>query len=134
MGYKRITIDQFEECVEETLLAYARDTQEGVVEAVHESAVTVASEVQKAITEAGIQGTEYKNSIEVRDEKGRMKGKSIVWSPAHYRLTHLLENGHNLVYFGHDTNKRTRAFPHWAKAEEVAEKVLFKKIEKAVQK
>lgn len=132
--YRRITADQFEKCVEETMLQFARETSDNVVKSVHEAAESVAERVSQAITEAGIGGTEYKNSIEVRDERGRMKGKSTVWSPRHYRLTHLLENGHYLVYFGIDTNKRTRAFPHWAKANAEAEKILMRNIERAVQK
>ena len=130
---RRITIDQFEKCLEETLLAYARETSDGVVKGVHKAARNVADEVSSAIVQAGIGGTEYRNSIEVRDERGRMKGKSTVWSPKHYRLTHLLENGHHLVYFGIDTNKRTRAFPHWAKANEAAEKILMDEIRKAAE-
>lgn len=132
MAFKKITVDQFEKCMEETLLAYARETDENVVKSVQEVAKETVQDVKDAITAAGIGGTEYKNSIEYRNERGRMKGKSIIWSPAHYRLTHLLENGHHLVYFGRDTNKRTRAFPHWAKAEAIAVKKLEGRITKVV--
>lgn len=34
-----------------------------------------------------------------------------------YQLTHLLENGHDIVKNG-ETKGRARAFPHWARAQE----------------
>lgn len=41
-------------------------------------------------------------------------------------LTHLLEDGHELFYFGHPTDTRTRAFPHIAPAYELGAELIRK--------
>lgn len=37
---------------------------------------------------------------------------SVIANHTKPSLTHLLENGHELFYMGHDTGRRTRAFKH----------------------
>lgn len=51
----------------------------------------------------------------------------------HYRLAHLLEKGHMLVYFGHPTNYHTREIIHMAKGQEYAEDRVEKAFEKGIQ-
>ena len=90
--------------------------------------------VNKATEEGAKAATEYLKQNSPRS-KGRRSGtyakswrskiaskskkmpSRIVHSPKQYRLTHLLEHGHNVHG---KPGKRTRAFPHIKKAEEIA--------------
>lgn len=67
-------------------------------------------------------------------ENRRDKYATIVHAAApDYRLTHLLEFGHRLIAWGHDTGRRVRAIPHIARAEEYAEDIVVDCIKKAVE-
>lgn len=74
----------------------------------------------------------YKKSISYRTEKNGVMNYGRVYAKNHeYSLTHLLENGHKLW---NAPGKRTRAFPHWKKGEELAQKEFAKEIIKELQK
>lgn len=42
----------------------------------------------------------------------KKEGKKYIVANKKYQLTHLLENGHELIYMGKATGKRVKAFPH----------------------
>ena len=105
------------------------DTRQEVIRVAEETRKNVESNIEKA----GINGTKYKNSIRVKRTKGRRLMGATIYSPEHYQLTHLLENGHRLIYFGRDTHKETKARPHWEQAEAEAIKQLEQGIERVVE-
>lgn len=39
-------------------------------------------------------------------------GKKFIVANEKYQLTHLLENGHELIYMGKATGRRVKAYPH----------------------
>ena len=59
----------------------------------------------------------YKKSFAIKKGKD---GEYTIYNKK-YRLTHLLENGHDIYANGVNTGKRTRAFPHWKQANDKAQ-------------
>lgn len=68
---------------------------------------------------------EYNKSWTMTRESGALSFEKIVHNKKHYRLTHLLENGHATSNGG-----RTRAFPHIAPVQEKANQELLKLVTK----
>ncbi len=74
----------------------------------------------------------YKKSIRYRMKEESLSDTGIVYASGHeYSLTHLLENGHKLWQA---PGKRTRAFPHWKKGEELAQQEFLPKMVKKLSK
>ena len=117
-----IKIDDFLETVSCELEEYAGEVAAGLKKSIKTVAKETVREVKKnSPTDTG----EYKKSwgqTTVRETSGSLV--ISVHNRKHYRLTHLLENGHALVGGG-----RTRAQPHIAPAEKFAERELWRKIE-----
>lgn len=117
--------------ISETIHDY---TQE-VKEAIDDSVLQTAEEVRDMVKEkAPVQKGKYQKSIAIKREKEILGNKQrIVYAKApHYRLTHLLEKGH-VVRNQYGTYGRTRAFPHWAPAEDYADKTHTKRVIKAIE-
>ena len=68
--------------------------------------------------------------------KGKNKGRktAIVYNRDHYRLTHLLENGHVIKNGTGRTYGRTRSFEHIGPVNEEAQKRLEEAIMEAIEK
>lgn len=95
-----------------------RQYQEDVTEQAHTAAKTTAEgAIVKIKSSAQFRGRgTYLGSLKLRQEQGRRvyKFKYIVYAAApHYRLTHLLENGHRIVTRKGVEVGRSRDFPHW---------------------
>ena len=76
----------------------------------------------------------YKASITSKYEKSIYGASSIVYAKSpHYRLTHLLEHGHQVVYFGHRTGKTSRSIPHWSTGDEYVKKHWHEILERQFQ-
>lgn len=128
---KRVKAEQFEEALKDALNDYEKAVSKEATDAV----VKVGRQTPEYLKDAAsrIGGTEYKNSFKCKVQKKRTYSEAVVYSPKHYQLTHLLENGHYLVYFGKPMGKMTQAFPHWATAEEKASEELEKAVRKAIE-
>lgn len=99
---QRILRQYHEDITEDAHLA-AKTTAEGAIDKI------------KASAEFGGQGL-YLRSLKLRQEQGRRvyNFKYIIYAAApHYRLTHLLENGHRIVSKNGVEHGRSRDFPHW---------------------
>ena len=132
----RVSVDKLGDAIMEQLLEYKNLTREVMVKAVEDAAKTVLTEIQKnAPVHSGPyknrnrQPGAYKRSWRQKRTAESATGLSItIYSAQHYRLTHLLENGHAKRGGG-----RTRAFPHIAPAEEKGEEQLLRDIQRGLK-
>lgn len=129
----KVTAEGFGDAVLDILSEYADDVTEESKTLVQKTAEDAARAVRSG-AQANFNGTKYKNSIQVKVKKKRLYSEAVVYSPKHYQLTHLLENGHRLVFFGHPTNTFIEGRAHWAPAEEEAVRALEEGIKEAAQK
>lgn len=114
------------------------DVLESFSEAIHEDAVAPSCEdtAEKTVEYLRTHGNyqditgEYRKSFRSQTVNTPRGSLSTVYSESpHYRLTHLIENGHAVA----GGTKRTLKFPHWKPAEKYAidyfQKTLVKNIE-----
>ena len=116
--------------IERELQAYSDTVSEKIGEAVETVANEVNSEIKQHVTFRQRTGKYVKSFRIKKINTGSKYNHSRVWhvqSP-HYRLTHLLENGHALRNGG-----RSRAFPHIVYGEKLAGRRMQELSEKAVQ-
>lgn len=123
---------EFQDALYDILSEYGEEITDKSPEAVQKVAEDCKQAVSQNISTAGIGGTKYRNSIQLTITKGRYIASATIHSPKHYQLTHLLEHGHAIKVRGKVYGK-TRAFPHWAPAEQTANKALEDAIKKVVQ-
>ena len=117
-----INASDFAKAVSSELAEYAADITTDVKKSVKEVAKDTVREVKKrSPSDSGAYRKSWR-SEEV--EVTRFSQTMVIHNKTHYRLTHLLENGHALVGGG-----RTKAQPHIKPAEEFAERELMRKIE-----
>lgn len=133
MALKKVKVDGIGEAVFDILSDYRDEVTGATLSVVEAVGRRTTDAVKQNISSAGIGGTKYKNSIRLKVNRGRMISRATIYSERHYRLTHLLEYGHNVVLHGKVVGT-TRAFPHWQKAEETANKTLESEIKRVVQK
>lgn len=78
----------------------------------------------------------YKANIIARDLDRTRENISFVVGgrKPHYRLAHLIENGHRIISHGKDTGKKTRSFPHVQPAQEFANKEIIKLYDEAIER
>ena len=109
MARDRVSIDQFPGAVMAQLEEYVSMASDEVKEAVRTVSEDVKAEIQ---SRAPVKTGKYKKSWTVtKVEETAQSLVNTVHSAKHYRLTHLLENGHAKRGGG-----RTRSFPHIAPA------------------
>lgn len=98
---------------------------------VEESVEQVADEALEVLkSNAPVRTGNYRDSLEVL----RFKGSCVIHARApHYRLTHLLEKGHDVVVngvkYGH-----VKGSKHWKTAEEFAQEHLETEITRRLEK
>ena len=126
--YKRIKPEQLADAITEIIDDYTKEVGEGVPEDVKSTGKACVQILRAHIDSAGIGGNKYRNSFtSTTTLENRFQATVEVWSPAHYRLAHLLEHGHRVVVNG-KTIGNTKAYPHFAPAEKEASELLEKKI------
>lgn len=91
----------------------------------------------KAPRKKGKGGGKYRRSITVElSKKYGSSGFTVYAKAPHYRLTHLLENGHRtrLKTGEYGTKGKTTPQPHFAPVQEWADKEVIRRIEEAIKK
>lgn len=119
-------VTDFEKAVNDILKA-----EIGLVnDKVREIASKVAKEtVQDLKSSAPSRTGKYRKSFGVTESE---YGTPVVRSKKHYRLTHLLEFGHDIIKNGVRVG-RTKGVNHWANAEEKGIREFKKRIKEAIE-
>lgn len=123
----KVKVSDFLQAVTGELNGYAEEVTGYAKESVKEVAKETVAEVKKR---SPVHFGNYKKSWGQTTVSETSRSITItVHNRKHYRLTHLLENGHALVGGG-----RTKAYPHIKPAEQFAERELMREIELNVRK
>lgn len=122
----KVKIDQMVDEITRGLQEYVDLSTEEMKKAVRKTANTVKREIsENAPKDTG----KYAKSWAIKKtEEVNHRLVITVYSKKHYRLTHLLENGHALRNGG-----RTRAYPHIKPAESHGEEMLLELLEKSIK-
>ncbi len=123
---ERISPDELAEKVMEGLKEYADLCADELKEAINEAAKDAKAELKETSPK---DTGKYSGNWSVKKISETANTVDVaVYSPKHYRLTHLLEHGHALRQGG-----RARAFPHIGPAQEHAEEKVINRVEKALK-
>ena len=124
---QNVSIENFPQAVKRELEEYVNMTSAEVKKLVEE----VSEDTRKEImANAPVDTGKYKKSWKATKTKETATSLTMeVHSDKRYRLTHLLEKGHAKRGGG-----RTKAIPHIAPAEELAEKELLQAVERSLKK
>lgn len=123
-------VNQLAAAIERELQSYSDIVSEKIGEAVETVANEVNDEIKRRVTFKQPTGKYVKAFRIKKINTGSKQNHGRVWhvNGPHYRLTHLLENGHALRSGG-----RARAFQHIKYGEELADRRMQELSEKAVQ-
>lgn len=116
---KVIEIDELSKFLQQDFLDYAGEVNKIVESECKEMANKLKTELSNdsSIPQSTSRQKHYKKSFAIKKGKD---GEYTIYNKK-YRLTHLLENGHDIYANGVNTGKRTRAFPHWKQANDKAQ-------------
>jgi hypothetical protein len=120
--------DKLASAVNEILQAYGKDVQEALGKAIDEATKEGLGTLRKSGSYGGSGKYRKSFAIEKKNTVGGVSGVLYVKSPRH-GLAHLLEHGHRTKNGGY-----TRAFPHWAVAESIAESKFVQSLESGLGK
>lgn len=125
----RCKIDNFPEKVQEIL----KDYEEGGLTKFKEGIRELGNKTKAIVKNAAHSPHgDYRSHIAVKYESGNIGATSIVYVKApKYRIAHLLEKGHQIVYYGHRTGRRSREFPHFSVGQEYVDANWSKIVEDA---
>ena len=123
---KGISIDDMAEAIEKELMEYRGLAADELKTAVKKAGRTAKSDINKS---APVRTGAYAKSWRMKVTEESSVGIGVtVYSPSHYMLAHLLENGHAKRNGGRVAGER-----HIAPAEEHAKEQLIGDIEKALK-
>ena len=122
---RNVSVDEMASAIAEELEKYNDLAADELKKAVKKAGRTAKSDINKsAPVRTGKYAKSWKTKVTAEDSQ---RIQVTVYSPSRYMIAHLLENGHAKRGGG-----RVRAIPHIKPAEEHAEEVLLKDIEKAL--
>ena len=117
--------------VDEILSEYGDEVFDVLGEAIKETSEEAMQDL-RSVTKFSPKGNPtgtYSQSWEYKQvQVSRLKTEAVVYNENHYRLTHLLENGHALRRGGR-TYGRVQAYPHIAPINDKAQENVIKKVE-----
>lgn len=126
---RRIKLDQLADTIHEILDEYETEGNDRFAKGIK----SMANKAKQAVRDAAPKKTgAYAGSLAVKTEFSTRVIHATVYAKApHYRLTHLLEHGHALVYFGHPTGRRVQGFEHWGKGQELVDGLWVQVVDEA---
>lgn len=118
-------VDGFGEALTSICMQHVGEQSEGMVKVVERAAKTSANELRSGAATPRRTG-DYASTFRAKRTDGGADHVEYTVGNVRKRgnLTHLLEDGHELVFFGHPTDKRTRAFPHIVPAYEKGAEII----------
>ena len=123
---RTVSVDQMAAAIEEELEKYKDLASDELKKAVKKAGKTAKSDInESAPVRTGKYAKSWKSKVTAEDSE---RIQVTVYSHSRYMIAHLLENGHAKRGGG-----RVRAIPHIGPAEEHAEEVLLKDIERALR-
>lgn len=130
MSSRKCTPEEFESALNDIFTEYANDITTGVKKAVDIVGDEVNQTIKDHITFKQHSG-DYVKAFRVAKTYEDVFCKKKTWyvKAPHYRLTHLIEDGHALRQGG-----RTKAFKHIQYGQEIAEKRMMELSEETVER
>ena len=129
--YTRVKLSQLNNAILHELNYATDEYRRHIAKTADKAGELAVKTVQSNIRGQRIKGTRYYRSIHYDANTDRVKTTVIIYSRKHYRLTHLLENGHAIVTRTRKaTGKRTEERPHWRPAEIAATKYFINECKK----
>ena len=122
----KVTVDELAEAIGKELGDYFDDITEDVKNAVEVTTRECVAEIKQRSPKRTGNYSRSWTATEMFNRRGSIR--FTVHNKKHYRLTHLLEDGHAKKNGG-----RVEGTPHIAPAEQNAEKNLIKRIEEAIR-
>lgn len=132
----KVTVDGLADVVNDIIEDYSVDLLTATNKAVKEMAKWGAQSLKMRARSAGIGGSRYVNSfISTRASSGRLGDVYTISSrDPHYRVAHLLEDGHAIYVHGKGTGKRTRPRVHWEDLQDDIDALLTDKVIAAIER
>lgn len=122
----KVTADELADAVGKELGDYFDDIAEDVKNAVEVTTRECVEEIKRRSPKRSGAYRKSWTATEIFNRRGSIR--FTIHNKKHYRITHLLENGHAKKNGG-----RVDGIPHIAPAEQNAEKALIKRIEEAIK-
>ena len=114
---EKITLDNFSRAILSEIENYCDETIDTVNKVIDEVANETYDDL-RTNPKVPKRGGDYAKSFKIKVRKDG-KSKVVTLSNTFYRLTHLLEKSHDIKRGGKKIG-RTRAYPQWKHAEEIA--------------
>lgn len=87
-----VKVDEFSETISKYLAQYSANAKVVLDETIREVSLETKKKVKSG---APVRTGNYRKSWSIKQDTGRLTSAAVVYAKApHYRLTHLLENGH----------------------------------------
>ena len=119
--------------IKEILNDYSSDIQEGIVRITKEVAKEDVTKLKNTKNTYTVRSGDYNKSWTYKAETKQGTITCIVHNKDHYRLTHLLENGHKVISRDGTVKGQTRAFKHIAPVEEESNSTYQRRIEELIR-
>ena len=123
------SVDGFGEAIMSAMTFHVDGQRRATEALVRKAASTSAKELRSGARTPRRTG-DYASSFRMKRTSGGDGMETVEYTVGNTgrrgNLTHLLEDGHQLFYYGHPTGTRTRAFPHIAPAYELGAELIRK--------
>lgn len=113
------------------LQSEVEEVKKVVLEEAKNIALDTSIDLKKTSPKRSGKGGKYAKGWGVKESK---TGSWIVYNKKYYRLTHLLEKGHEIIVHGKALGRRTKAIEHIKPAEEKFSSLFIKRIKERLSK